>query len=251
MTEYLTSPQQRRLAYNKTEGSPDMPGVIFLSGFMSDMSGSKATALEDLCATRGQSYLRFDYSGHGESEGAFTDGTIGKWTEDALAVFDALTKGPQILVGSSMGGWISLLLARQRKDRVKGIVGIAPAPDFVTEVFESTFTDAQKKELSENGITYMPSGYEDPYPISKGLVEDGARHRLLHTEIDVSCPVRILQGTEDEAVAADKPERIKAALLSDNVDITMIEGGNHSLSRPEDIQLIDEAVKLLSSQAQA
>ncbi len=249
MTEYFTSKQGRRLAYNKTEGSADLPGVIFLSGFMSDMTGSKATAFEEICKARGQSYLRFDYSGHGESDGEFVDGSIGQWAEDAMAAFDELTKGPQVLVGSSMGGWISLLVALQRKDRVKAIVGIAAAPDFVTEVFESGFSDEQKRELAENGLTYVPSGYEHPYPISRGLVEDGAHQKLLHTDIDLTCPVRLVQGTEDEAVAFDKPARIKAALLSDDVEITMIKGGNHSLSRPEDIEVIDQKIREMSGLA--
>lgn len=246
MTEYFTSEQGRRLAYNKTQGSADLPGVVFLSGFMSDMSGSKATAFEEICKARGQSYLRFDYSGHGESDGQFTQGSIGQWMQDALAALDQLTDGPQILVGSSMGGWIALLVALQRKDRIQGIVGIAAAPDFVTEVFESSFSSQQKHELAENGLTYMPSGYEKPYPISRGLIEDGANHRLLHSDIDLNCPVRLVQGTDDEAVAFDKPARIKAALTSDDVDITMIKGGNHSLSRPEDIEVIDAKIMELS-----
>lgn len=246
MVEYFTSKQGRKLAYHRYAGSSDLPGVMFLSGFMSDMSGSKATAFEDLCKARGQSYVRFDYSGHGLSDDEFVNGTIGKWMQDALAAFDELTDGPQILVGSSMGGWIALLVALQRKERVKGIVGIAAAPDFVTEVFESTFSAQQKQELAENGLTYMPSGYENPYPISKDLIEDGAHHKLLHMDIDLTCPVRLVQGTEDEAVAFDKPARIKAALLSEDVEITMIDGGNHSLSRPEDIAVIDQKIQELS-----
>ena len=145
-----------------------------------------------------------------------------------------------------MGGWIALLVALQRKDRVKAVIGIAPAPDFVTEMYDGVLTQTQRDELTAHGLTYVPSGYEHPYPITKGLVDDGQRHRLLHTRIDLNCPIRIIQGTDDEAVAADKPERIKAALTTNDVHIHMIDGGNHSLSRPEDIAIIDGYIRDMS-----
>ena len=234
------------MAYHQFIGAPDQPGVLFCGGFMSDMSGSKATAFEERCKARNQSYVRFDYSGHGQSDDTFINGTIGKWLEDTCAVFNELTQGPQIVVGSSMGGWMALMLAVKYPERVKGLIGIAAAPDFVTEVFESTFTDAQKRELSENGVTYMPSDYDAPYPISLGLIEDGSLWRILHTDIKYDGPVRLLQGTDDSAVASDKPARIKTMLTSKDVEITMIPKGNHSLSRPEDIELIDQKIVELS-----
>tara|TARA_B100000686_G_scaffold151475_1_gene158760 strand:- start:682 stop:1431 length:750 start_codon:yes stop_codon:yes gene_type:complete len=247
MTAFLKTPQNRKIAYHQTPAvKGDLPGVIFCGGFMSDMTGSKATAFEDLCKSRGQAYVRFDYSGHGQSGDQFTDGTIGKWAEDTYAVFEELTKGPQIVVGSSMGGWMALLLALRYPERVQGLIGIAAAPDFVTEHFESAFTDIQKQELGENGITYVPSGYEHPYPITRALIEDGKEHVLLTGDIDFTGPVRLIQGTEDEAVESDKPERTKKALTSEDVLIHMIEGGNHSLSRPEDIEVIDSYIRELS-----
>jgi len=247
MTEFIITPQNRRIAYNRVSGtSGTLPGVIFCSGFMSDMSGSKATALESLCRERGQAYVRFDYSGHGESDGDFTDGTIGAWAEDTFAAFDGLTDGPQIVVGSSMGGWMAMLLALKYPVRVAGLIGIAAAPDFVTEHFETSLTAGQKQELDDRGITYVPSGYEHPYPITRALIRDGKQHVLLNGPINYNGPVRLIQGSADEAVAADKPARIKAALTSDDVQIEIIDGGNHSLSRPEDIKRIDHHIRALS-----
>lgn len=246
MVDMLETPEGRRLAYHKSEARDNtLPGVIFMGGFMSDMSGTKATRFEELCRQRGQGYIRFDYSGHGQSEGNFTDGSICSWADDALAVIDQLTEGPQILVGSSMGGWIALLVARARPDRVCGIVGIAAAPDF-TEEMRQTLDANQLCDLQDNGLTYMPSDYGSPYPISSTLIENSKEKCLLSQPIDIDCPVRLIQGTEDNAVPADKPGRIKAALESKNVEITLIDGGDHSLSRPEDIDVIDRNIRDLS-----
>lgn len=246
MVEKLTSPQNRKLAYCKSTGTDqNLPGVIFMGGFMSDMNGSKATALEAHCRARGQDYIRFDYSGHGQSEGRFTEGSICSWAEDALAVFDALSEGPQILIGSSMGGWIALLVARARPDRVAGIVGIAAAPDF-TEEMRSRLNAKQLSDLDENGLTYLPSGYDSPYPISRTLINDSKAQCLLAAPIEINCPVRLIQGRLDDAVPADKPGQIKDALTSTDVEITLIDGGDHSLSRAEDIAVIDRKICDLS-----
>jgi pimeloyl-ACP methyl ester carboxylesterase len=247
MADMLETPQGRHIAYHKSEPTDKtLPGVVFMGGFMSDMTGTKATRLEELCQQRGQGYVRFDYSGHGQSEGDFTDGSVCSWADDAIAVMDQLTEGPQILVGSSMGGWIAMLTARARPERVAGIVGIAAAPDF-TEEMRYDLDTRQLSDLQNNGLTHIPSDYGSPYPISNTLIEDSKGQCLLTKPINIHCPVRLIQGTEDKAVPASKPVRIKAVLESTDVEITMIDGGDHSLSRPEDIEVIDRNITLLSS----
>lgn len=247
MKEYFKSSRGYNLAYHYTAPEDSNPAtVVFLGGFMSDMEGSKATGFESLCAARGQGYLRFDYSGHGQSDQDFTDGTIGQWAEDAFDIISSVTKGPLVLVGSSMGGWISLLIAPRLANRVKGFIGIAAAPDFIKDMLNSSISDDQLKELDEKGIFYMPSDYDVPYPITKQLVEDGKIQCILDQPIDLNIPVRLLQGTEDTAVADEKPELIKQALTTQDIEIEWFEGGNHSLSRPEDIERIDKHIQSLS-----
>ena len=249
MPQFYQTPRGYQLAYHYTPPkNTDLPTVVFLGGFMSDMQGSKATEFERLCTERGQGYLRFDYSGHGQSEQEFTQGTIGIWAKDAYDLISAVTEDqPLILVGSSMGGWIALLTALRLKSQVQSIIGIAAAPDFTKEMHDERLTEVQKQEVSENGITYIPSDYGAPYPITKALLEDGKTHCLLHDKINLECPVRLLQGTEDHIVPSDKPERIAKALTSIDVSIEWFEGGDHSLSRPEDIQKIDACIQSLSS----
>jgi pimeloyl-ACP methyl ester carboxylesterase len=199
MTTYLTTPQGRHIAYSRTSGKE--PGVVFLGGFRSDMTGSKAMHLQAWADATGRAFLRFDYSGHGASRGAFTDGAISDWREDAVAVIETLTEGPQVLVGSSMGGWIGLLLARDLTDRVAGLVGIAAAPDFTEAMWDEEFSPAERTRLMDEGVVLRPSDYSDePYPITRRLIEDGKVNLVLDGPLHLPMPVRLLQGTADTDV---------------------------------------------------
>jgi pimeloyl-ACP methyl ester carboxylesterase len=229
-----------RLAWARLPGR--QPGVVFLPGFRSDMEGSKAIALRDHCAAAGRALLRFDYGGHGTSAGRFEDGTIGQWAADAIAVLDALTEGPQLLVGSSMGGWIALLAARARPGRVAGLIGLAPAPDFTTELMWPAFSDAQRAEIMENGVLHLPSQYGEPTPITRALIEDGPRHNLLDAPIPLRCPVRILQGMRDPDVPWRHALRLVDALEGADVRLHLIKDGDHRLSRPEDLALLTQTL---------
>lgn len=237
---------QDRLAWARMPGQG--PGVVFLGGYRSDMTGSKALALRDACAARGRAFLRFDYGGHGASGGRFEDGTIGSWAEDALAVFDALTEGPQILVGSSMGGWISLLLALRRPARVAGLIGIAPAPDFTETLMRPAFSEEQRAMLLRDGVLHLPSQYGDPVPVTRALIEDGRRHLLLGAPIPLTCPVRILQGMQDPDVPWRHALRLVDALAGSDVRLTLVKDGDHRLSRPEDLRLLEETLEALLTQ---
>jgi dienelactone hydrolase len=225
-----------RLAYIRQNGTA--PTVVFLPGFKSDMTGDKATALAAFCAASGQAMLRFDYSGHGASEGAFTDGTIGCWAADALAVIDALTQGPLILVGSSMGGWIALLTALARPARVAGLIGIAAAPDFTQRLMLPRLTDTQRAELDQHGVTYRPSQYGPPMPLTRALIQDGARHLVLTGPIPVTCPVRLLHGQADPDVPWQLALESAEKLASQDVRVTLVKDGDHRLSRPSDLALL-------------
>ena len=229
-----------RLAWARLPGR--QPGVVFLPGFRSDMEGSKAIALRDHCAATGRALLRFDYGGHGASAGRFEDGTIGQWAADAIAVLDALTEGPQLLVGSSMGGWIALLAARARPARVAGLIGLAPAPDFTSELMWPAFTEAQRTEIMENGVLHLPSQYGEPTPITRALIEDGPRHNLLDAPIPLRCPVRILQGMRDPDVPWRHALRLVDALEGADVRLHLIKDGDHRLSRPEDLALLTQTL---------
>jgi len=239
-----TSLGERRIAVRRRAGR--LPGLLWLGGFRSDMKGTKAAALDAFAVQSGRAYVRFDYSGHGESSGDFKDGTIGQWLEESIAVFDAFCKGPQILVGSSMGGWMALLLARAiaaRKDNsaaasLAGLVLIAPAPDFTEELMWKAFSPAIRKELEANGVWYRPSDYGDPYPITRQLIEEGRRHLVLDGMLDLGCPVRILQGAKDEDVPWQHAFKLTHSLPSDDVVLTLIQDGDHRLSRPQDIARI-------------
>jgi len=242
--KFLERPGLPRLAYCTAAGSA--PGVVFLGGFGSDMTGTKATALEQATVARGSAYLRLDYSGHGQSEGRFIDGTIGDWFADALAVFDAVTTGPQIVVGSSMGGWMALLLARARPDRVKAIVGIAAAPDFTIRLLNQELTDTQRETLLRDKVLYRPSDYGDPMPITLKLVEDGNRHLLLDRPVPFKGPVRLLHGQRDPDVPWQIALKVAAAMESGDVRTILVKDGDHRLSRPQDIRLIIETVEGLA-----
>ena len=231
---YIDTPQGRHIAYHLSAGN--LPTVVFLGGFLSDMAGTKALALEGFCQDRGQAYLRLDYAGHGASEGSFSDGTIGSWRDDALAVIESATKGPLILIGSSMGGWIALLLALALGDRVTGLIGIAAAPDFTEKLMWRNFTEAQRQAIMEEGATELPSDYSDePTIITRALIEDGRRNSLLDAEIALDIPVRLIHGLEDSDVPSDWSMKIAGQLTSDDVDVVLVKGGGHSLSEPGDL----------------
>jgi pimeloyl-ACP methyl ester carboxylesterase len=232
-----------RLAYRLTLGAS--PTLVFLPGFMSDMTGDKATCLDDLCAKLGYACLRLDYSGHGASGGAFEDGTIGRWTQDVLFLIDRLTEGPLVLVGSSMGGWIALLAAMARPDRVAGLIGIAAAPDFTETLIRPALTGAQRDTLARDGILRVPSAYGGEQIITRALLEDGARHLLLGGKIPIACPVRLLQGQCDEDVPWQTALRIAECLDSQDVQVTLIKDGTHRLSRPQDLALLTRTAGLM------
>jgi len=221
------------------------PGLVWLGGFRSEMTGSKATALDALGERLGLAVTRFDYSGHGVSGGSFEDGTISRWLEESLAVIDTVTSGNLILVGSSMGGWLALLatqalLARARPSRVKGLVLIAPAVDFTEKLIWAHFPEAIKTEIIETGRYQIPSIYSsDPYVITRGLIEDGREHLLLDGPIDLGAHVHILQGRADPDVPWQHAERLMERLVHDDVRLTYIRDGDHRLSRPEDLTLLE------------
>jgi pimeloyl-ACP methyl ester carboxylesterase len=243
--------RSRRIAMRVRDGAA--PGLFWMSGFKSDMQGGKAVALDDWAAAHGRACVRFDYSGHGESDGDFADGTIGQWLEDGLAAFDAACQGPQVVIGSSMGGWMALLLARAlaRRGKVgratlKGLVLIAPAPDFTEELMWKGFSPEIRAEIETTGQWLRPSEYGEPYPITRRLIEEGRNHLLLGSMIDVGCPVRILQGRQDPDVPWQHAFRLAERLPSDDVVLTMIQDGDHRLSRPQDIARIIAAVAELA-----
>ena len=230
------------IAYRAMAGST--PGVMFCGGFMSDMTGTKATALEAHCRRIGRAFVRFDYSGHGESSGAFRDGTIGGWRDDALAALDRVTSGPQILVGSSMGGWITLLIALVRPERVAGLVGVAAAPDFTEDLIWATLDDEGRRTLAETGEIVMPCDYgEDPYPITIGLIEEGRDHLLLRAPIAIGCPIHLLQGMRDEDVPWRTALQIAELVESERVTVELVKDGDHRLSRDEDLARLTAAVE--------
>lgn len=232
----------RAIAYHRTEGRT--PGVIFLPGFRSDMQGGKALALEAQCRAVGRAFVRFDYSGHGRSDGRFTDGTVGDWRNDVLDVLDQLSTGPQVLVGSSMGGWLMLLAALERKSRVAGLVGIASAPDFTEELMWPNMAPPVREALMKLGVIYRPSAYSsEPYPVTRLLIESGRRHLLLGGAIDLDCPVRLLHGTKDPDVPWETSIRLAERLASTDVAVTLIKDAGHRLNEPDNIATILRAVE--------
>jgi pimeloyl-ACP methyl ester carboxylesterase len=250
--EVGTGEAARRISVRKQPG--DVPGLFWLGGFKSDMHGTKAEALAAHTARTDRGFVRFDYSGHGESGGRFEDGTISRWLEESLAVFDAHTHGPQIVVGSSMGGWIALLLARALARRrsggatVAGLVLIAPAPDFTEDLMWAEFSPEVRREIEEKGSWLRPSAYgEAPYPITRALIEDGRKHLLLDRPIELGCPVRILQGVKDPDVPFAHSMKLVSCLAQDDVVLTLIKDGDHRLSRPEDIERLTRAIDELAA----
>ncbi|TQM92824.1 alpha/beta hydrolase [Roseinatronobacter monicus] len=241
MVEYLDTSVGHRLAYHKTDG--DGPGIVFLGGFMSDMSGTKAVFLEDWAKKQGRAFLRFDYTGHGQSSGRFEDGCIGDWTEDALEALSKLTSGPQILVGSSMGGWIALLLARSVPKRVHALIGIAAAPDFTEDSMWPGLSDAQRAEILEQGQTSVPNAYDDtPYILTRRLFEDGKMQLVLRTALNLPFPVRLMQGTDDEAVETSVPLRLLDHATCPDMRLTLVKDADHRFSTPDCLAMITSAI---------
>jgi pimeloyl-ACP methyl ester carboxylesterase len=245
-----SGPAQRKLAVRSRQGGA--PGVLWLGGFKSDMQGTKAQALAQWADKHGRAYVRFDYSGHGESSGEFASGTIGRWLEESVAVFERFCRGPQVVVGSSMGGWLALLLVREirrraRKDAsasIAGLVLIAPAVDFTEELMWKQFPDQVKQQIETTGQWIRPSEYDaGGYPITRALIEDGRRHLLLGGLIETGCPVRILQGALDPDVPWAHAVELVSRLAQDDVVLTMVKDGDHRLSRPEDLERLIKAVE--------
>ncbi len=239
-TNFLKTAQGRRLAYHKSEGAG--PTIVFLGGLKSDMEGTKAVQLEAWAQARGRAFLRFDYSGHGESSGAFTDGCIGDWHEDTLAAVAALTEGPLIVVGSSMGGWQALLLARANPERIAGLVTIAAAPDFTEDGYWASFTDAQKAALEEVGHVELPSDYMEPYIITKRMIEDGRQLLVLRSDLNLPFPVRCLQGTADTAVSTETAVRLLEHATSPDMRLLLVKDADHRFSDGPCLGLIEQAV---------
>src|ERR1700742_313214 len=235
----------RRIAVRARKGG--LPGLFWLGGFNSDMKGTKALALDAWAADHGRGCVRFDYSGHGESGGPFVDGTIGRWLVESGAVFERFCSGPTVVIGSSMGGWMALLLAREITRRatnasLAGLVLIAPAPDFTEELMWKGFSPEIRREIETKGVWMRPSQYGEPYPITRALIEEGRNHLLLGSTIEVGCPVRTLQGAQDPDVPWRHAFALAHRLPADDVVLTMIQDGDHRLSRPQDIARIIAAV---------
>jgi pimeloyl-ACP methyl ester carboxylesterase len=245
--EFLDRPDGTRIAYHRCQGKA--PCVVFLPGFRSDMAGDKATTLESFCAGRGQAFLRFDYTGHGASSGDFTDGTIGRWTSDAVETIEELTSESLVLVGSSMGGWIMLLAALALKPRISGLVGIAAAPDFTEELIWAGLDEAGRAKLAADGVIYQPSEYDPvPTPITMKLIEEGRKHLLLGGPIALHCPVRLIHGKKDPDVPWQTAQRITDALTSADVETILVEDGDHRLSEPHDLERMTKVLAALLDQ---
>lgn len=236
MSDFLITAQGRKIAYNKVPGGG--PGVVFLGGFMSDMAGTKAVFLENWARKQGRGFLRFDYSGHGQSSGVFAEGAIGDWAEDAAAAIGALTDGPQILVGSSMGGWISLLLCRAKDLDVAGLVTIAAAPDFTEDSMWAGFDAGQRAALERDGQILLPSEYDDPYVISKRLIEEGRGQLVLRGSLDLPFPVHFLQGTADVDVNMSVALQLLERAQGGDIQLTLVKGADHRFSNVENLAQI-------------
>jgi pimeloyl-ACP methyl ester carboxylesterase len=241
---FLARLDGERLAWRRVpaKGAGAGPTVVWLSGYRSDMTGTKAEALADWAKARGRGYVRFDYFGHGESSGEFVQGSITRWREDALAVIDEMTEGPLVLVGSSMGGWIACLAAMARPRRLHAMVLIAPAPDFTSRLMPLTIPPEGLAAINQAGVWLQPSPYGDPNPITRTLLEDGARWSILDAPVPITAPVRILQGGEDPDVPWRHALELAQALKSPEVVFTLIKDGDHRLSRPQDIARLLAAV---------
>ncbi len=246
ITGTIPAPDGTPLAFRRLAGSG--PGVVFLGGFHSDMTGTKAQFLAEWCADRARAFLRLDYSGHGASGGRFDEGSIGRWAADAEAALLGLTEGPQILVGSSMGGWIALLLALRHPARVQALVGIAPAPDFTEDLMWAQMADTVRQAIMTEGQWLRPSAYGEAYPITRALIEDGRRHLLLRTPIALDIPVRLLHGQADADVPWQHSLRIAEQITGQDVQVTLVKGGDHRLSDPAELLLLGRTLEALLGQ---
>ncbi|MGV8985028.1 MAG: alpha/beta hydrolase [Cypionkella sp.] len=241
----LTTPQNRKLAYHQTSG--DGPGVVFLGGYRSDMGGTKAAALEAWAMARGRAFLRFDYSGHGQSGGAFNDLGIGDWLEDAQAAL-SLTSGRQVLVGSSMGGWIALLLARALPDRIAGLVGIAAAPDFTEDSLLPSLSAAERQEMAVRGRIERPSAYSaEPYVFTRKLIDQGRQNLVLRSPLSLPFPTRFLQGSADEDVRPEVALRLFNHAKGADIRLTLVQGADHRFSAPACLSLVETSVAEVSA----
>ena len=240
----LARPDGTTIAYRAVPGNT--PGIVFCGGFASDMSGTKASALDGACRRLGRAFVRFDYRGHGVSSGQFEEGTIGAWADDAIAIFDVATSGPQVVVGSSMGGWIMLLLALARPERVHGLVGLASAPDFTEDLLWARYGETERRALEVEGVWMEPSDYgEEPYVITRRLIEEGRDHLLLRGPIAIDCPVRLIHGMRDRDVPHQHSMRLAKALAASDVSVTLVKDGDHRLSEPRDIVRMINTVETL------
>lgn len=241
---FLDLPGERRVAYCRTPGRG--PGVVFFGGFRSDMAGTKARFLEAHARERGRAFLRFDYTGHGASSGAFEAGCIGDWAQDAADAVASLTEGPQVFVGSSMGGWIALLLARRMPERVVGLLGIAAAPDFTEDAMWEGFDAPTRARLQSEGRIEVPSDYDDgPYPITLTLIEDGRDHLVLRAPLRLAMPVRLLHGTQDADVALKVPLRLLAHADALDMRLVLVKGEDHRFSSDAALTLLGETLNAL------
>ena len=238
MTKFLVTPSGQQLAYSFIRGTG--PTVIFLGGFKSDMEGSKAIFLEKWAKKRNRSFLRFDYSGHGQSSGDFLNLGIGDWCNDAKQIIGLTENNGIILVGSSMGGWIALLLSRELGSRLKGLITIAAAPDFTEESMWKNFTEDQKKEVLNKGVLYLPSDYSEPYPITRYLIENGRQNLVLREPLELTCPVRLMQGTEDTAVTRETALKLFDHINADDLSLFFKRGADHSFSDQGCLEILEK-----------
>lgn len=247
--QFLSTAQGRRIAYRQTPGQG--PGVVFLGGFKSDMEGTKAQFLHDWAVARGRAFLRFDYSGHGASSGEFLDGAIGDWFQDARAAIEALTTGPQVIVGSSMGGWISLLLSRVLPQRFAGLVTVAAAPDFTEDSMWSAMTEVQRQQLLREGCLALPSEYSDsPYIITRRLIEEGRQNLVLRSPLPLPFPTRLLQGSADSDVPPAVALRLFDHVTGPDIRLTLVKGADHRFSTPDCLDHLAAAVQEVLQRAQ-
>jgi len=246
-TRFLKHNDGTTIAYHSTSGKS--PGVVFLPGFKSDMTGTKAITAETLCQKRGNAFVRFDYQGHGQSSGDFNDGCIGDWAKDTHDVIEQLTSGPQVLIGSSMGGWIMLLATLMAPKRICGLLGIAAAPDFTEKLIWNAFSDQQKKDMETTGYVDIPNCYEGPdYRITKKLIDDGRNHLLLDNDIPITCPVRLIHGQLDEDVPWQTSLETSQKLISEDVEVTLVKSGDHRLSEADDLKRFENILTRLLDQ---
>ncbi len=243
---YLKTSYGAKLAYHHYEGKKNSPGIIFLGGFLSDMNGTKAITLDKFCRKNKITFTRFDYRGHGESSGKFEEGSIGDWLKDATEIFDKITKGKTIIVGSSMGGWIGLLLALKRKSLIAAFVGIAAAPDFTEYLIWNNLDKKTRDEIRTKGVKMFPSDWCGTYPITYKLITDGRKNLLLHKKIPLACPARLIQGMKDEEVPWQNALRLADQITSKDTQIIFQKNGDHRMSEKEDLELLYSVIEGLT-----